>query len=257
MTVRFVAIGDVLVDVAVSGGGHDAQARLAPGGAATNASLAATSAGADAVLIGRVGDDPAGRMLRTELEARGVRASLTIDPDRPTGTFLVVDGGVRVDRGANAGFLPEHLPQTLEADVTLVSGHLPVETASAALERSRAHWNALAAARLERLPEHGNAVVVDDVEARRLTGAPPEEAARLIGKRYRLACVTLGAGGAIGVLDGSVEHARPEELVAGDGIGAGDAFAASVLIALASGAALREALVAGCRAGALALSTPK
>jgi sugar/nucleoside kinase (ribokinase family) len=258
VAVRLLAVGDVLIDVTASGEGHDARVRLVPGGSATNVALEAVRSGADAVLLGRVGDDAAGRMLRSELAGRGVRPSLSIDPERPTGTFLVVDGEVRVDRGATAAYLPDHIPSTLDADVTLVSGHLPADTVAACLERSRATWSALAPARLERLPEGGNAVFVDEGEAERLTGAPPAEAVRLLGDRYRLACMTLGARGAIGVLDGAVHTATADErVVSATSIGAGDAFAGSVLVALASGSTLFDALDGGCRAGALALSGPQ
>ncbi|HEX4745612.1 MAG TPA: carbohydrate kinase family protein [Gaiellaceae bacterium] len=252
---RFLAVGDVLVDVTATGREHDASVRLAPGGSATNAALEAVRAGAEAELVGRVGDDAAGRMLRSEVEARGVRASLTIDPDRPTGTFLVVDCEVRVDRGANAGFLPEYLPPVLEADATLVSGHLPEETVHAVLERSRAPWNALAAARLTQLPPGANAVFLNETEARRLTDEGPADTLRLLGQRYRLVCVTRGEDGAVGILDGEIAAAAAEPSLHTDASwGAGDAFAAAVLAALATGAGIGDALVAGCRAGALALS---
>jgi sugar/nucleoside kinase (ribokinase family) len=197
-------------------------------------------------------------MLRTELEAGGVAAALVVDGERPTGTFIVVDGEIRVDRGANAGFLPEHLPARIDADATLVSGHLPAETVVAVLERSHAPWNALAGAGLARLPEGGNAVFVDRDEARRLLEAPPVQAVALLGERYRLAAVTLGEEGVVATLDGVVEVVEPDERVSSAGaIGAGDAFAAAALVALASGRTLREALVAGCRAGVLAISGPQ
>jgi sugar/nucleoside kinase (ribokinase family) len=251
--VRFVAVGDVFVDVLVAGAGHDAEVQLTPGGAAVNAALSAAAAGAAVEILGCIGNDAGGRMVQAELAARGVRSSLATDPDRPTGTFLTVDGEIRVDRGANVGFLPEHLPRALEADATLVSGYLPAETVTAALARSSAAWNALAVANLTSLPDGGNAVFMNDGEAHAITHARPEEAARVLGERYRLACVTLRASGAIGVLDG---HPESVEAVAGRTAGrpgAGDAFAAAVLVALATGASLRDALAEGCRAGALAL----
>lgn len=253
MAARFLAVGDVMVDVLLSGGGHDANVRLAPGGSAVNAALSAAASGAEAVIFGRVGDDPAGRMAQAELETRGVVTQLSVDSSRPTGTFLVVDGEIRVDRGANASFLPEHLLPTLEADATLVSGHLPPATVAAALERSVAPWNALAAALLTSLPGGGNAVFMNSAEAHALTGALPAEAARLLGSRYRLVCVTLGADGAVGLLDGELESVTTElQPIFNDTPGAGDAFAAAVLVGLAAGAPFCDALATGCQAGALA-----
>jgi sugar/nucleoside kinase (ribokinase family) len=251
--VRLVSVGDVFVDVLVAGSGHDAAVRLAPGGSAVNAALSATVSGAAVEVCGRIGDDAGGRMIQTELAARGVRASLAVDPDRPTGTFVMVGGEIRVDRGANVGFLPEHLAQAFEADATLVSGYLPAPTVTAALLRSHAAWNALAVAHLAQLPDAANAVFMNADEARKVTGTDPDDAVRVLSERYRLVCVTLGASGAIGALGGQVESVAAEPRAPGGRPGAGDAFAAATLVTLAAGASLSDALVVGCRAGAFAL----
>ena len=246
----FFAVGDVMVDVTALGVGHGARISLTPGGSAVNAAIWATIAGADATVVGRVGDDLGGRALRTELQERGVGGDFSVDFEAATGTFLVADGEIRADRGANARFSPDHLPDPLEADVVLVSGYLPGPTVTKALERAEGMWLALAPALLDPLPPGANAILVDEIEARRITGSAPEEAARLLGERFRLACVTCGADGAVAVLDGRVETARPEPVDNASPVGAGDAFAAGLLVALARGAGLRDALEAGCGLGA-------
>jgi sugar/nucleoside kinase (ribokinase family) len=245
----FFAVGDVMVDVTAAGVGHGARVSLTPGGSAVNAAIWAAIAGADATVVGRVGDDLGGRALRTELQERGVGADFSVDFEAATGTFLVVDGEIRADRGANASFSPEDLPDLLAADVVLVSGYLPGRTVAKALERAEGTWLALAPALLDPLPAGANAILVDEIEARRLTGSAPEEAARMLGERFRLACVTRGAEGAVAVLDGRVETARPQPVHNASPVGAGDAFAAGLLVALSRGAGLREALEAGCSLG--------
>jgi sugar/nucleoside kinase (ribokinase family) len=247
---RFVAVGDVMVDVTASGVGHAARISLAPGGSAVNAAMWAAVAGAEATVVGRVGDDLGGRSLRTALQERGVRSDFSVDLVAATGTFLVVDGEIRADRGANARFSPDDLPEPLEADVVLVSGYLPGPTVAKALERAEATWLALAPALLDPLPPGANAILLDDVEARRITGSAPEEAARLLGASFRLACVTCGADGAVAMLDGRLETSKPEPVDKASQVGAGDAFAAGLLVALARGADLRSALDAGCGLGA-------
>jgi len=247
---RFVAVGDVMLDVTASGAGHEARIALTVGGSAVNAAIWAAAAGADATVVGRVGDDLGGRALRAALEERGVRSEFSVDDEVPTGTFLVVDGEIHADRGANARFGPEHLPNRLEAETVLVSGYLPGPTVAKTLERAEGAWVALAPAFLDPLPPGADAVLVDDVEARRITGSPPEEAARMLGERFRLACVTRGADGAVAVLDGRLETSRPEPVDGADSVGAGDAFAAGLLVALARGADLRVALEAGRVLGA-------
>jgi sugar/nucleoside kinase (ribokinase family) len=247
---KFVAVGDVMVDVTASGAGHAARISLAPGGSAVNAAIWAAVAGADATVVGRVGDDLGGHALLTALRERGVRSDLSVDPEAATGTFLVVDGEIRADRGANARFSPDDLPDVLMADVVLVSGYLPGPTVAAALERAKGAWIALAPALLDPLPPGANAILVDDVEGRRITGAAPEEAARMLGERFRLACVTRGADGAVAVLDGRLETSKLEPVDNASPVGAGDAFAAGLLVALARGATLRDALHTGCGLGA-------
>ncbi|HWH05294.1 MAG TPA: PfkB family carbohydrate kinase, partial [Gaiellaceae bacterium] len=112
--------------------------------------------------------------------------------------------------------------------------------------RARAGVDAFAGARV---------LVVDAEEARALTGSAPEEAARQLASRHELACVTLGAAGAVlaGPGDASLRRAAPPpELVLKQHKlrGAGDAFAAVLLVELARGAEPEAALAAACAAGA-------
>jgi sugar/nucleoside kinase (ribokinase family) len=253
----FVAVGDVMVDVSATGLGHAARIEIAAGGSAANAAVWAADAGADAAVVGRVGDDLAGRAVRSALEERGVRPELTVDPDAATGTFLVVDGEIRADRGANGRFGPEHLPPRLAGGAVLVSGYAPRDTVEETLERAESDWVALAPGFLDDLPASADGVLLDEDEARRLTGHDAEGAARALGRAFRLACVTRGAAGAVAVLDGHIEDAAAREVDAVRSVGCGDAFAAGLLVALARGSDLAEALDAGCRLGAAAASSPR
>lgn len=251
-TVRFVAVGELLVDVVAEGSGHEATIAVRPGGSAFNAAVTAAALGAEATVIGTVGADPGGRMILGELAANGAHAQVSVSP-RPTGTFLVAGGEIRVDRGGSRELT---LPAAIEGDAVLVSGYLAPETIAAALARAHAPWVALDAARLDELPPGGNALIANEEAARRLTGAEPEQAARVLGERYRLACVTRGALGVAAVLDGEPASARAEEPVDADSdsSGAGDAFAAALLVSLARGAGLAEALAEACRWGGLAVA---
>jgi ribokinase len=242
---RFVAVGELLVDVVAGGSGHDAHIRLRPAGSAFNAAVAAAAAGAQATVIGTVGNDAAGGMILTELGAQGVRGEVTV-AEGQTGTFLLVDGEIRVDRGVAHDLV---LPTRIDADAVLVSGHVPA--AAEALSRADARWVALDAARLRELPPGGNVLLANDAEARSLTGHEPEAAARSLAERYELACVTRGPLGAVAVHGDRLETAAADP-VEGDGPGAGDAFAAGLLVELARGADLADALAAACRLGSLA-----
>ncbi len=60
----------------------------------------------------------------------------------------------------------------------------------------------------------------------------------------------LGPRGAVASLDGEIYEAEPAKVESGDRLGAGDAFAAGLLVSLVRGASLAEALAAGCELGA-------
>jgi sugar/nucleoside kinase (ribokinase family) len=254
--IRFLAVGDLMIDVVVAGRGHDAIARLAPGGTAANTAAWAASLGAKATAVGSIGDDAGGRLLRAELAERGVEPLFVVDPTNPTGTFVVADGELHVDRGANATLDRSVLPPLPAADAVLVSGYLPSASLTAALAQAHADWVLLDAGALTTLPEGGTAVVANERQARAITGADPEAALQALGERYRLACVTLGARGAIAVLDGRVERAEPPDRALQEAPGAGDAFAAALLVTLTRGGTLAEALAEGCRCGAAAARAP-
>jgi sugar/nucleoside kinase (ribokinase family) len=240
-----------MVDVVVTGRGHDARAAVRPGGSAAIAAAWAAEAGAEATVVGSLGDDFSGGALRAALEAQGLSCLLSIDEEAPTGTFLLLDGEIRADPGANARLTPDELPERIDADGVLVSGYLQPATVAAALERADARWIVLSPGQLEQLPPGANALFVNEDEALRLTDAEPEDAARALGERFRLACVTRGAKGAVAVVDGEL-HATSAAPVPKSALGAGDAFAAATIVALSGGARLDEALAAGCEAGARA-----
>jgi ribokinase len=121
-------------------------------------------------------------------------------------------------------------------DIVLVSGYVP--HAADVLQLASGAFVALDAARLQELPPGGNAVIANEAWEGRL-----DELAR----ERRLACVTLGARGAVAVLDGRVEERAPARTLP-DAPGAGDAFAATLLVALAQGDDLAGALDRATRA---------
>lgn len=270
-----ICVGDVMLDVRVDAGelarGGDVHGRVAlhPGGTSANAAVWAAQTGAKARVHGKVGVDVAGRLLRTELEVRGVEAALTEDPTAPSGTMLVVfEAGERsmvADRGANARLSPGDLPLTLEAGAVLVSGYLLLqpgaqEAGVEAIARSRAPWVGVEAAswplveavgaRFDELASGATIVFANDRESEALTGLGPEDAVRALGERYRAACVKLGASGAALVVDGDLYEHTPDPVEEADPTGAGDAFDGVLLAALARGVDPAQALRSACAAGA-------
>jgi ribokinase len=283
---RVVVIGDVMVDVLVRLSGPLAPASDAPavirfhgGGSAANTAAWLAAAGAETVLVGRVGDDERGRRARDELRAAGVDARLAADPEQPTGTCVVLvdpDGErtMAPDAGAN-----DALSETDLADDLLARGdHLHVTGYALLRPGSRP----AARSAMTRARESGMTVSVDPSssallsvdfldqadgaqlllpnasEAHALTGeSAPERAARVLAGRFGEAVVTLGPDGALWTNGDEVLRvaaAAAESPV--DSTGAGDAFSAGFLAARASGPSTAEALAAGCKLAARAVTTP-
>ena len=271
-----ICVGDVMLDVRVDAGelarGGDVHGRVAlqPGGTSANAAVWAAESGAETRVHGRVGADVVGRLLRTELEVRGVEAALVDDADAPSGTMLVVfEAGERsmvADRGANARLAPSDLPPELEAGAVLVSGYLLLqggarEAGLEAIRRSRAQWigvetaswplvEAVGREGFDELARGATVILANEHEAEALTSMEPVPAARALGERYRAACVKRGAAGAVMVVDGRIYEATSEVVEERDPTGAGDAFDGVLLGSLARGIEPEEALDLACRAGA-------
>jgi sugar/nucleoside kinase (ribokinase family) len=250
-----------------------AEVRTRPGGAGANVAAWLAVAGAGATLVARAGDDDAGRGAVERLRDHGVTPRVALDPDRPTGTcvVLVAPGGERSmlpDAGANGALAPEDLP----GDAFAAGAHLhltgypllrdgaPRAAALEALRRARAAGMtvsldpsssaplaAFGPARFLALAGPVDLLLPNRDEALTLSGAAePHTAARTLRTHARAVVVTLGAEGALWtdgrtVLDAAAATTGP----VADTTGAGDAFAAGFLAAWLRGAAPREALAAG------------
>ena len=284
---RVVVVGDVMADVvarleAPIARGSDAPAQISfgvGGGSAANTAAWLAEAGASPVLAARVGDDVRGREARAALLAAGVDARLSVDPDRPTGTCVVIvePGGERTmlpDPGANDALEPGDIAPDLflAGDHLHVAGYALVRegsrrAASSAIARARDRGMTvsvdpssaalLSPAFLDLAPGAGLLVPNAD-EAQALTGeADAEGAARRLTEHFLEVVVTLGADGALWTDGRSLERVGAEPVTAvTDTTGAGDAFAAGLIAARQAGAEPREALAAGCRLAARAVATP-
>jgi sugar/nucleoside kinase (ribokinase family) len=229
----FVAVGDVMLDVHLpdaAGARSHGTIATATGGSAVNAARAAACLGASAAVVGAIGDDPVGRVIELELEASGIEAHLERVVGTSTGVVVYGTGSVVADRGANAGFTPEHLP---EARVTLVSAYLPAAARAAALELA----HGLRAVDLQGL-------LADAPGADVVLGPHLDVAA--LAARHAVVCSTLAADGAEAARGEERARVRPPRVLDESPVGAGDRFAAGFLLALADGLELEECLQRGC-----------
>jgi sugar/nucleoside kinase (ribokinase family) len=287
---RVVVLGDVMTDVVVRlsapiavGSDTPSRVAMAGGGSAANVAAWLASIEVPVALVGRVGDDSAGRAAAADLAAYGVAPHLAVDPDRPTGTCVVLvapDGerSMLPDPGANAALAADDLPDGLigpgqhlhlSGYPLLHSGARPAALAALRLAAERgasvsvdpasaAPLAALGADEWLRWTGGGAMCLANADEARVLTGySEPTAAVRALAAHYAGAVVKLGAAGAVWCAADTQPVAVPAEPTTPvvDTTGAGDAFAAGFLAAHLVGAGPEEALRAGCRLAARAVAT--
>jgi sugar/nucleoside kinase (ribokinase family) len=223
-------------------------------------------------VVGRVGADPAGRLVSDSLASNGVEPLLVLEEGASTGCVVVVGGtSIVADPGANARLAPDDLPVPLNAGAVLISGYSllqpgPEAAARAALERARTDFLAVDAASARLVAAFGadrfveatrgaNVLLANAEEARELTGKDTEEAALALARNYDVVCVKLGRDGALAARGREVVRVGTEPLDRIDTLGAGDAFAGGFLYALSGGADLVAALSTGCGSAATALGS--
>src|ERR1700693_6119787 len=122
---RVVVVGDLMTDTVAHAAlplakGSDTPATVSMHGGGSGANIAAWLAvdGSEVAFVGRRGADIAGRNRDMELMGYGVDARLVMDPERPTGTCVVMvthrgDHTMLSDPGANAALSPDDLPKDL------------------------------------------------------------------------------------------------------------------------------------------------
>jgi sugar/nucleoside kinase (ribokinase family) len=217
--------------------------------------------------------DAPGDLIAESLRVAGVTPRLARDDELPTGVAvaLLEDGmlGVVAARGANARLTPADVPEPLDADALFVSGFALLQADSApaawaAFDRFPGRWAGVdlaapglaADADLDAISGSARVVFATAAEARAATGAEPEDAVRELANRFAVACVKLGADGALAAEGDVVEHRVAPAVERLRPFGAGDAFAAAFLIARARGEPLGDALEQACSAGAQASQRP-
>lgn len=273
----FAAVGDLVEDVVVRlheqvNVASDTRATVIRrrGGSAANTVAAAGRAGVIARFIGQVGDDPLGRSLTAELAADG--ADLAVHRAGRTGTIIVMvdaegERTMLTDRAACIA-LDEPDPAWLDNVATL---HIPlyslVGEPLASSVTTLAHWQRArggrvsvdlsSAAIIEQLGCDAVLAILHDLGATIVFANELE--AECMGDLLQparlddaLIWVKQGSGPAIVHAPGTAPVEVPALAVehVTDTTGAGDAFAAGVLIALEEGLTAEQATLRGHQLGA-------
>jgi ribokinase len=248
------------------------------GGKGGNQAVAAARLGAHVAMIGRVGEDANGAMLRDGLEAEGIDCRLLVRSSAaPTGVALITvdDAGqntIVIVAGSNGELTPADIVRNeaalATADVIVCQLETPPETVAATLEAGHRFGKTVIlnpAPATGPLPAHWppliDYLIPNEVEAAALSGVPihslhDAEAAALAlcNQGTRNVVITLGAAGVVAVLNGALQHLQAPRVTAIDTTAAGDTFIGAFAAQLAQGAALDHALRFAQQAAALSVT---
>lgn len=242
------------------------QASLLPGGQTASAVIACQTWGLTTRYVGKLGDDDAARLHRSEFARAGVDARIVTVPDAASPqSLIIVDGGgertVLCRRDERLALKAEELERAwiVNARALHVDG---LETAAATLATTWARDAGIPVVAdldemypgVEDLLDNVDYLIVSRDFPTRLTGERNLEMA-LRKMKSRFSCTVTGATlGQDGVLawDGSHFHLRPAYCVpVADTTGAGDVFHAGFIYGLLQGWALPRQLDFACAAAAL------
>ncbi|MFC3450318.1 ribokinase [Amycolatopsis speibonae] len=258
MTSQVLVIGSANADLVVPvdrrpGGGETVlggDTILSPGGKGANTAVAAARLGADVALLGAVGDDPYGELLKRSLAESGVDTDSLRTSERPTGIAYITvtpdgENSILVSPGANSALRPEDVDLD-GAEIVVLSLEIPLETVEHAVAKAaeagvRTLLNLSPAAELSaKTLQNLDVLLVNEHEAAFLLGG---EAGfpMLLDLGPKAAVVTLGAKGAAVVTAAGVTEVPSPKVDAVDTTGAGDAFAGALATALAKGDELADA----------------
>lgn len=232
---------------------------LFAGGKGANQAVAAARLGGQVRFVGRVGDDLFGRQAVMGLEREGLDCSaVSIDPVSASGTALITvnkegENSIVVAPGANSGLLPDlvHKLGILRDDYVLTQLETPLETVEAlSVLTDRLVLNPAPASRLpETLLSRLFMITPNETETKLLTGVTVTDAVsagvaakKLLESGVKHVVITMGKAGAFyRGAEGSFLVPAPR-VTALDTTAAGDVFNGALVVSLAEGSAMREAI---------------
>jgi len=234
-----------------------------PGGKGANTAVAAGRLGCDVALVGAVGPDRYGELLRASLAAAGVRTSRVRTSARPTGLAYITvtpdgENSIVVAPGANADVSVSDVDALAwdGVEVLVCSLEVPLDTVvhAVAAAASRGVRPVLNLSPVTPVPAATLALldplVVNEHEALELAGS----FAGLLDLGPRSAVVTLGARGAAVVTPAGVVEVPAPAVRPVDTTGAGDAFAGALAAGLAAGRSLEAAAGYAARVAAVSVT---
>ncbi|MGE3076340.1 MAG: ribokinase [Dehalococcoidia bacterium] len=281
MSPRIVVVGSLMMDLVVRAPRlpHIGESllshsfRTSPGGKGANQAIAAARLGATTTMIGRIGKDRFGEILRTGLESAGIDTRfVSVDPEIGTGVAvpIVLDSGensIFAIPQSNMALAPTDIEVAREtiaaADMLMLQFEVGMDATLAAARIARAAGvpvmlnPAPIAQHPPELLRLASIIVANELEAAALAPrAGGDHAKELAALREfaPTAVITLGEAGAIIDDDGGTGAIPAFTVTPVDSVGAGDAFCAAFAVARCEGKSAVEAARFANAAGALAVT---
>lgn len=237
---------------------HGSNFMTAYGGKGANQAVAVAKLYGNADMIGAVGHDEFGKMLKGNLEANHVRTEGVKIADTNSGVAVITvcggDNHIILDGGANNEVSPAWIDANIHliqnADIVIFQLEIPMETIIYAAKKAKEFGckvllNPAPAAKLpEDLLAYTDIIIPNEHEAAIITGYENEVDAMkaLYDNGNRNVIITLGSKGCI-YNDGlEIKTQKPFKVKAVDSTAAGDSFIGGYCSALCEGKTVDEAI---------------
>lgn len=232
---------------------------ILPGGKSSNQAASAARLGADVALIGAVGADPNGQVLKDALTNAGVDISALAEVDVPTGTAVILvedsaENVIVISAGANgevgAENVGKHSSVIAEAGVLGLCLEIPMDGIVEAARTAKSAgvpvvFNLSPIMEVpDELLECVDVLIVNEHELAALVGdLEPVPGGEELARRYGIGAtvVTLGAEGSVVVRDGEFDRIEAMSTNVVDSTGCGDSYMGTLLAGIAAGVDLADA----------------
>jgi ribokinase len=251
---------------------HGRNFMTAYGGKGANQAVAVAKLYGKADMIGAVGSDEFGKLLKGNLEANHVETKGVKIADTNSGVAVITvcggDNHIILDGGANDAVSPAWIDENLDliknADIVIFQLEIPMETIIYAAKKAKecgckVLLNPAPAAKLpEELLAYTDIIIPNEHEAAIITGHENEVDAlkALYDNGNRNVIVTLGSKGCIYNDGKEIKSQTPFKVKAVDSTAAGDSFIGGYCSALCEGKTMEEAIRFATAVSAITVSRP-
>lgn len=228
------------------------------GGKGANQAVAVAKLCGKADMIGAVGSDEFGKLLKTNLETNHINTKGVKIADTNSGVAVITvcggDNHIILDGGANDTVSPEWIDANIEliqnAEIVIFQLEIPLETIIYAAKKAKEYGckvllNPAPAVKLpEELLDYTDIMIPNEHEAAIITGHENEEEAlkALYDNGKKNVIVTLGSKGCLYNDGTEIKMQKAFGVKAVDSTAAGDSFIGGYCVALSEGKSIDEAV---------------